>query len=80
MSASKHGDRSPIPGPRKADGLLSVTEAADRLGTPVRFVRRLITQRRIRFYKVGRYVRFDANDLDAFVEAGRVEPRRDQGY
>lgn len=71
-----HGDRSPLPAQRKADGLLSVAEAAARLGTPVRFVRRLITERRIRFYKVGRYVRLDANDLDAFVDAGRVEPRQ----
>jgi excisionase family DNA binding protein len=80
MSAHrKHGDQPSLPAQRKADGLLSVPEAADRLGTPVRFVRRLITERRIRFYKVGRYVRFDANDLDAFVDAGRVEPRQDEG-
>lgn len=54
--------------------LLSVAEAAERLGTPVRFVRRLVAERRIRFYKVGRYVRLDAADLDAFVAAGCVEP------
>jgi excisionase family DNA binding protein len=64
-----------VPAPR-APGrqLLSVTEAAERLGTPERFIRRLIAQRRIRFYKVGRYIRFDATDLDNFVETGRVEP------
>jgi excisionase family DNA binding protein len=54
--------------------LLSVGEAAGRLGTPVRFVRRLIAERRIRFYKIGRYVRLDAADLDAFVAAGKIDP------
>lgn len=68
------GDRLPAPRVVNADGLLSVGEAADRLGTPVRFVRRLIAERRIRFYKVGRYVRFDLGDLDEFIAAGRVEP------
>jgi excisionase family DNA binding protein len=54
--------------------LLSVPQAAERLGTPERFVRRLIAERRIRFYRVGKYVRFDSQDLDAFVGAGLVEP------
>jgi excisionase family DNA binding protein len=56
--------------------LLSVPEAAERLRTPERFIRRLIAERRIRFYKVGRYIRFDSRDLDAFVLAGLIEPRR----
>ena len=51
-----------------------MAEAAERLGTPVRFVRRLIAERRVRFYKVGRYVRFDIRDLDEFLAAGRIEP------
>jgi excisionase family DNA binding protein len=60
--------------PESAKDLLAVAEAAQRLGTPVRFVRRLVAERRIRFYKVGRHVRFDATDLDAFIAAGRQEP------
>ena len=55
------------------DQLLTVKEAADRLGTSVRFVRRLIFQRRIPYTKLGRHVRIAACDLDAFVRAGRVE-------
>ena len=54
--------------------LLSVPQAAERLGTPVRFIRRLVADRRIRYYKVGRYVRLDTNDLDAFIAAGRIDP------
>jgi excisionase family DNA binding protein len=67
--------RPVVPRPRVAGhDLLSVTQAAERLGTPERFIRRLVAQRRIRFYKVGRYIRFDIADLDAFIETGRVEP------
>jgi excisionase family DNA binding protein len=39
------------------DRLLTVTGAADRLGTSVRFVRPLIADRRIPYVKVGRHVR-----------------------
>jgi excisionase family DNA binding protein len=55
------------------DKLLTPQEAAERLGTSLRFVRRLIFQRRIPYTKVGRYVRITTSDLDAFVAAGRVE-------
>ena len=58
--------------------LLTVEQAAERLGTPVRFVRRLIAERRIRFCRIGRYVRIAPSDLATFIEAGRVEAR-DQG-
>jgi len=37
-------------------------------------IRRLIAERRIRFTKLGRHVRLDREDLDAFVAAGRLEP------
>lgn len=52
----------------------SVPEAAAYLNTSVRFVRRLVADRRITFYKLGRHVRFKRADLEAFVQAGRVEP------
>jgi excisionase family DNA binding protein len=51
----------------------TVEEAAEYLGTGVRFVRRIIAERRIPFHKVGRYVRLKIDDLDAFASAGRVE-------
>jgi excisionase family DNA binding protein len=53
--------------------LLTVQEAADRLGTSVRFVRRLIAERRIAYVRVGRHVRIAEADLASFVAAGRVE-------
>ena len=53
--------------------LLTVDEAADRLDTSPRFIRRLITERRISFHKIGRHVRLLSTDIDAFIAAGRVE-------
>jgi excisionase family DNA binding protein len=55
------------------DKLLTVEESAERLGTSVRFVRRLIFERRIPYTKLGSHVRITASDLDAFITAGRVE-------
>jgi excisionase family DNA binding protein len=55
------------------DTLLTVEQAAERLGTSERFVRRLIAERHIAYVKLGRHVRIAARDLDAFIAAGRVE-------
>jgi excisionase family DNA binding protein len=56
------------------DPLLTVAEAAELLKTSERFPRRLIAERRIRFVKVGRYVRIPESALREFVTAGLVEP------
>ena len=55
------------------DTLLTVEQAAERLGTSDRFVRRLIAERRIAYVKVGRHVRIAEADLAGFVAAGRVD-------
>jgi excisionase family DNA binding protein len=55
------------------DKLLTVEEAAGRLGASVRFIRRLIAERRITYVKVGRHVRIAEADLINFVATGRVE-------
>jgi excisionase family DNA binding protein len=52
---------------------MTVAEAADYLNTSQRFVRRLISERRIAFHHVGRHVRLAVDDLEALVQAGRVE-------
>jgi excisionase family DNA binding protein len=59
--------------PSDLDTLLTVDQAAVRLGTSVRFVRRLIAERRIAYVKLGRHVRIAAADLEAFIASGRVE-------
>jgi excisionase family DNA binding protein len=38
----------------------------------VRFVRRLVFERRIAYVKLGRHARIAPDDLDAFIQAGRV--------
>jgi excisionase family DNA binding protein len=58
------------------DTLLSVEQAAERLGTSARFVRRLVFERRIAYVKLGRHVRIAARGLEAFIRAGRVEVGR----
>jgi excisionase family DNA binding protein len=56
------------------DRLLTLEEAADALGTKLRFARRLIAERRIRFTHVGRHVRIPESALREFINAGMVEP------
>ena len=55
--------------------LLDYEAAAAYLGANPSFLRRLVLERRVRYYKIGKFVRFRAVDLDAFVNEGRVEPR-----
>jgi excisionase family DNA binding protein len=59
---------------RPGDRLLTVEAAAERMSTSVRFVRRLIAERRIEFVKVGRHVRISETALAEFIEAGRMPP------
>ncbi|MFE6737413.1 helix-turn-helix domain-containing protein [Streptomyces tubercidicus] len=54
--------------------LLTVDEAAVRLATGVRFVRRLIAERRIAFVHIGRHVRIPASAVEAFIQEGMVAP------
>jgi excisionase family DNA binding protein len=53
--------------------LLTVDQAAERLGTSVRFIRRLRTEGRIPVVKLGKHIRIDSNDLDAYITASRQE-------
>ncbi|WP_432000455.1 helix-turn-helix domain-containing protein [Streptomyces sioyaensis] len=54
--------------------LLTVDEAAVRLATGARFVRRLIAERRIAFVRIGRHVRIPASAVEAFIQEGMVAP------
>ena len=61
--------------PRDSGQLRTIDQAADYLGTGQRFVRRLISERRIPYVKLGKHVRLERCALDAFVAAGRVPCR-----
>lgn len=56
--------------------MLGIPQLAERLGTSERFIRRLVCERRITFHKVGKYVRFDPDDVDDWVALRRVEACR----
>ncbi|MER6503215.1 helix-turn-helix domain-containing protein [Streptomyces sp. NPDC001455] len=56
------------------DQYLSIPEVAVLLGTTERFPRRLVSERRIRFVKVGRHVRIPKSAVIAFIESHTVEP------
>ena len=53
--------------------LLTVEQAAERLGTSVRFIRRLRTERRLTVVKLGKHIRIDSTDLEAHIHASRQE-------
>ena len=64
-----------MPGqPPFADQLLTVEEAAERMSTKPRFIRRLIAERRIEYVKLGHHVRISESALAAFIAARRVQP------
>jgi excisionase family DNA binding protein len=56
--------------------LYTVNETAERLNTTPRFVRRLISERRIPFVRLGKHIRIAEEDVEAFITAGRVETMR----
>lgn len=73
-----YDERKPVPSAGEQElimeRLLTVAEAAAVLGTSVRFPRRLIAERRIRFVHVGRHVRIPVSAIVEFIEAGTVKP------
>ncbi len=56
--------------------LLDIDAVAEQLCTSVRHIRRLVQERRIPVVRVGRLVRFDPVDIDAWLDEHRssVEP------
>lgn len=56
----------------RAGRLLTIEEAAERLGVTPRMIRRLTTSRRLPFVKVGRLVRFREADLAHCVDEWTV--------
>lgn len=60
------------------DQLLTLEETAQMIGTyecsGIRFPRRLIAERRIRFVRVGKYVRIPASAVTEYIARNTVEP------
>lgn len=51
--------------------LLDIDQLAKHLGTSHRHIRRLIAERRIPYVKVGRLIRFDPDEITAWLDRGR---------
>ena len=64
QSASANATRGP---------LLDVDGVAEALGVTPRHIRRLVAERRIPFFKVGKFVRFDPGELDVWLDQQRVD-------
>jgi excisionase family DNA binding protein len=52
--------------------LLTIDQLAQRLGITVRHVRRLVAEKRVPYYKVGRLVRFDSEEINRWLQIRRV--------
>jgi len=64
-ATSRPADRDPLP------RLLDITALADHLGVTVRHVRRLVHERRIPFVKWGHLIRFDPDEVAAWLDGHR---------
>lgn len=51
--------------------MLTIDQLAQRLGTTVRHVRRLVAERRVPYVKVGKFVRFDPKDIAEWLDRAR---------
>ena len=58
--------------------LLDINGVAERLGVPVRHIRRLVAERRIPYIKWGSILHFDPDEIDAWIDQHR-QPHRGVG-
>ena len=65
------GDRFAEPRQRSTR-LVDISDAAETLGVSVRYVRRLVAERRIPYVKLGHYIRFDRDELELWIDESRV--------
>jgi excisionase family DNA binding protein len=54
--------------------LLTLLEAADYLAMTEKFMRTNVLRRTIPFYKIGKFIRFDQAELDAWIDERRRPP------
>lgn len=57
-----------------SDPLWDVDAVARRLGVQVRHIRRLVAERRIPYLKWGHLLRFDPNEIEAWLDNARRPP------
>jgi excisionase family DNA binding protein len=52
--------------------LIDMETVAQRLGTTLRHVRRLVTERKIPYLKIGHFIRFDERDVEVWIDRQKV--------
>jgi len=72
VSPPQNGSNAKTSGPAPGPRFLEVEGLAGWLGIEVVFVRRLVAERRIPFVKIGRLVRFDPEEIAAWIDGRRV--------
>jgi excisionase family DNA binding protein len=70
-SRPRLGQRSPLPAIGQR-ALVTIDDVAEYLGVSVRHVRRLVFERRIPYVKWGHLLRFDIDDINAWLADLRV--------
>ncbi len=55
------------PPPVNPNHLITTPQLAERLGVTERFVRRLVTEDRVPFLKIGKFVRFEPARIDQWL-------------
>jgi excisionase family DNA binding protein len=58
--------------------LLDIRAVAARLAVLERFIRRLVSERRIPYLKIGHFIRFDSGDVERWIEQSRQPAAADQ--
>lgn len=64
----QHAERADLP------TLVNIEDIAEHLGVTVRHVRQLVAERRIPYLKCGHLLRFDPDEVAAWVAETRVDP------
>ena len=70
-SRRSHSVEVALPVPITNVALMNSEQFAARLGVTPRFVRRLVEQRRVPFLKIGKFVRFDPDEIERWIAGQR---------
>ena len=53
--------------------LFEIDQAADYLNVSVRMIRRMVEEKGVAYIKIGKLIRIDKRDIDAYLAAQRIE-------
>ena len=53
--------------------LFEIDQAAEYLNVSVRMIQRMVQEKRVAYIKIGKLIRIDKRDIDAYLTAQRIE-------